>query len=47
MCLREASSSATDDAPMGMAQKVYRALPQAMADQTLAIDPFADTYKKM
>lgn len=46
MCLREGPSSATHITPIGMAGKVYRALPQAMADQTLAADPFAVTYQK-
>lgn len=46
MCLREGPSSATHITPIGMAGKVYRALPQAMADRTLAADPFAVTYKK-
>lgn len=46
MCLREGPPSATHNAPIGMAGKVYRALPQAMADETLAVNPFAVTYKK-
>lgn len=46
MCLKEGRSSATYNTPVGMAGKVYRALPQAMADETLTADPFAVTYKK-
>lgn len=34
MCLTEGPSSATHDAPVGIAGKVYRALPQAMEDQS-------------
>lgn len=34
VCLSEGPSSATHDAPVGIAGKVYRALPQAMEDQS-------------